>query len=507
QLLLSPCRRCCSSGVLPNERIRNIGISAHIDSGKTTLTERILFYTGRIAQMHEVKGKDGVGAVMDSMELERQRGITIQSAATYTMWKDTNINIIDTPGHVDFTIEVERSLRVLDGAILVLCAVGGVQCQTITVNRQMKRYSVPFLTFINKLDRLGSDPGRAVQQLRSKLKHNAAFVQIPIGLEGNFKGIIDLIEEKAVYFDGALGQTLRYDEIPAEFRAEAAERRRELIECVADADDQLGELFLEEKIPTVAELKLAIRRATLSKSFTPVLLGSALKNKGVQPLLDAVLEYLPNPAEVENYAILNQGDSEDQTKFLLNSARDNSQPFIGLAFKLEAGRFGQLTYIRVYQGMLKKSDYIYNTRTGKRVRVQRLVRMHSDNMEDVNEVYAGDICALFGIDCASGDTFTDKTSTDISMESIHIPDAVISVAMKPSNKNDFDKFSKGLSRFTREDPTFRTHFDDESKETIVSGMGELHLEIYAQRMEREYGCPCTMGKPKVAFRENICAPV
>ncbi|NXL49542.1 EFGM factor, partial [Podilymbus podiceps] len=506
QFLPKACRHC-SSGVLPNERIRNIGISAHIDSGKTTLTERILFYTGRIAHMHEVRGKDGVGAVMDSMELERQRGITIQSAATYTMWKDTNINIIDTPGHVDFTIEVERSLRVLDGAILVLCAVGGVQCQTITVNRQMKRYGVPFLTFINKLDRLGSSPARAVQQLRSKLKHNAAFVQIPIGLEGNFRGVIDLIEEKAIYFDGALGQTLRYDEIPAEFRAEATERRRELIECVADSDDQLGELFLEEKSPTAAELKLAIRRATLKKSFTPVLVGSALKNKGVQPLLDAVLEYLPNPSEVENYAILNRGDSEDKTKFLLNSARDDSQPFIGLAFKLEAGRFGQLTYIRVYQGTMKKSDYIYNTRTGKRVRVQRLVRMHSDNMEDVNEVYAGDICALFGIDCASGDTFTDKTSTDISMESIHVPDPVISVAMKPSNKNDFDKFSKGLNRFTREDPTFRIHFDDESKETIVSGMGELHLEIYAQRMEREYGCPCTMGKPKVAFRENISAPV
>ncbi|XP_030911300.1 elongation factor G, mitochondrial [Geospiza fortis] len=447
--------------------------------------------------MHEVKGKDGVGAVMDSMELERQRGITIQSAATYTMWKDTNINIIDTPGHVDFTIEVERSLRVLDGAILVLCAVGGVQCQTITVNRQMKRYNVPFLTFINKLDRMGSNPARAVQQLRSKLKHNAAFVQIPIGLEGNFKGIIDLIEEKAIYFDGALGQTLRVEEIPAELRAEAAERRRELIECVANADELLGELFLEEKIPTAAQLKLAIRRATLQKSFTPVLVGSALKNKGVQPLLDAVLEYLPNPSEVENYALLNQGDSQDQTKFLLNSARDDSQPFIGLAFKLEAGKFGQLTYVRVYQGMLKKSDYIYNTRTGKRVRVQRLVRMHSDNMEDVNEVYAGDICALFGIDCASGDTFTDKTSTDISMESIHVPDPVISVAMKPSNKNDLDKFSKGLGRFTREDPTFRIHFDEESKETIVSGMGELHLEIYAQRMEREYGCPCTMGKPKV----------
>uniref|UniRef100_A0A8B9SMD9 G elongation factor mitochondrial 1 n=1 Tax=Anas platyrhynchos TaxID=8839 RepID=A0A8B9SMD9_ANAPL len=479
-LLLNACRHC-SSGILPNERIRNIGISAHIDSGKTTLTERVLFYTGRIAQMHEV-GFWGMSG--DNV------GITIQSAKTDYYFLSSMTNFLLAffycyLGHVDFTIE----------------------CQTITVNRQMKRYGVPFVTFINKLDRQGSSPARAVQQLRSKLKHNAAFVQIPIGLEGNFKGVIDLIEERAIYFDGAFGQTVRYDEIPAEFRAEAADRRGELIECVANSDDQLGELFLEEKIPTAADLKLAIRRATLKKSFTPVLVGSALKNKGVQPLLDAVLEYLPNPSEVENYAILNQGDSEDKAKFLLKSTRDNSQPFVGLAFKLEAGRFGQLTYLRVYQGMLKKSDYIYNTRTGKRVRVQRLVRMHSDNMEDVNEVYAGDICALFGIDCASGDTFTDKTSTDISMESIHIPDPVISVAMKPSNKNDLDKFSKGLSRFSREDPTFRIHFDDESKETIVSGMGELHLEIYAQRMEREYGCPCTMGKPKVAFRENISAPV
>ncbi|XP_066475734.1 elongation factor G, mitochondrial [Tiliqua scincoides] len=506
QVLSNSCR-WCSSGIVPNEKIRNIGISAHIDSGKTTLTERILFYTGRIAQMHEVRGKDGVGAVMDSMELERQRGITIQSAATYTMWKDTNINIIDTPGHVDFTIEVERSLRVLDGAILVLCAVGGVQCQTMTVNRQMKRYSVPFLTFINKLDRMGSSPNRAVQQLRSKLNHNAAFIQIPMGLEGNFKGIVDLIDEKAIYFDGDFGQTVRYDEIPPEFRAESADRRKELIECVANSDEQLGELFLEEKIPTVADLKHAIRRATLSMSFTPVLVGSALKNKGVQPLLDAVLEYLPNPSEVQNYALLNQENSSEKSKILLGSARDDSLPFLGLAFKLEAGRFGQLTYIRIYQGILKKSDYIYNARTGKKVRVQRLVRMHSDMMEDVEESYAGDICALFGIDCASGDTFTAQSNTDLSMESIHVPDPVISVAMKPSNKNDFDKFSKGINRFTREDPTFRIHFDSESKETIVSGMGELHLEIYAQRMEREYSCPCEMGKPKVAFRESIVAPV
>uniref|UniRef100_F6QLF2 Elongation factor G, mitochondrial n=1 Tax=Callithrix jacchus TaxID=9483 RepID=F6QLF2_CALJA len=519
--------RWSSSGVIPNEKIRNIGISAHIDSGKTTLTERVLYYTGRIEKMHEVKGKDGVGAVMDSMELERQRGITIQSAATYTLWKDVNINIIDTPGHVDFTIEVERSLRVLDGAVLVLCAVGGVQCQTMTVSRQMKRYNVPFLTFINKLDRMGSSPARALQQMRSKLNHNAAFMQIPIGLEGNFKGIIDLIEERAIYFDGDFGHFLRYflpllwncdcrsgseivryDEIPAELRAAAADHRQELIECVANSDEQLGEMFLEEKIPSISDLKLAIRRATLNRLFTPVFLGSALKNKGVQPLLDAVLEYLPNPSEVQNYALLNQEDeSKEKTKILMSSNRDNSHPFVGLAFKLEAGRFGQLTYIRIYQGELKKGDTIYNTRTRKRVRLQRLARMHADMMEDVEEVYAGDICALFGIDCASGDTFTNKDNSGLSMESIHVPDPVISIAMRPSNKNDLEKFSKGIGRFTREDPTFKVHFDTENKETIVSGMGELHLEIYAQRMEREYGCPCITGKPKVAFRETITAPV
>ncbi|KAF3827261.1 hypothetical protein GH733_002747, partial [Mirounga leonina] len=557
--------RWCSSGVIPNEKIRNIGISAHIDSGKTTLTERVLYYTGRIAKMHEVKGKDGVGAVMDSMELERQRGITIQSAATYTMWKDVNINIIDTPGHVDFTIEVERALRVLDGAVLVLCAVGGVQCQTMTVNRQMKRYNVPFLTFINKLDRMGSNPARALQQMRSKLSHNAAFMQIPIGLEGDFRGIIDLIEERAIYFDGDFGQVVRYGEIPAEFRAAAADHRQELIECVANSDEQLGcghgtavDLcpLRRPEVPLLAlgpaepggapvarswdafialapglgwGLECAIRRATLNRSFTPVLLGSALKNKGVQPLLDAVLEYLPNPSEVQNYAILNQeDDSKEKNKILMNSERSSSHPFVGLAFKLEAGRFGQLTYVRNYQGELKKGDTIYNTRTGKKVRVQRLVRLHADMMEasmgpswqirnfsnavnllsqDVEEVYAGDICALFGIDCASGDTFTNKNSSGLSMESIHVPDPVISIAMKPSNKNDLEKFSKGIGRFTREDPTFKVHFDTESKETIVSGMGELHLEIYAQRMEREYGCPCVTGKPKVAFRETITAPV
>uniref|UniRef100_A0A673H692 Elongation factor G, mitochondrial n=1 Tax=Sinocyclocheilus rhinocerous TaxID=307959 RepID=A0A673H692_9TELE len=495
--------RSCSNGFTPNERIRNIGISAHIDSGKTTLTERVLYYTGRIAEMHEVRGKDGVGAIMDSMELERQRGITIQSAATYTMWKDHNINIIDTPGHVDFTIEVERALRVLDGAVLVLCAVGGVQCQTMTVNRQMKRYGVPFLSFINKLDRQGANPSRALQQLRTKLNHNAAFINIPIGLEGNLRGIVDLIEERSVFFEGPFGQSIRFDEIPVEMRAEAADRRQELVECVANADETLGEMFLEEKVPTVDDIKAAVRRATIQRVFTPVLVGSALKNKGVQPLLDAALEYLPNPTEVKNYAILNEEASSDGSRILMDPARDDTHPFVGLAFKLEAGRFGQLTYVRVYQGCLRKTEYIHNTRSGKRVRVQRLVRLHADQMEDVEVVFAGDICALFGVDCASGDTFTARTNANLSMESIHIPDPVISMAIRASNKNDTDKFSKGINRFTREDPTFRVHFDTESKETIISGMGELHLEIYSQRMEREYSCPCVMGKPKVAFRETV----
>ncbi|KAM9853592.1 elongation factor G, mitochondrial [Aulostomus maculatus] len=503
KVLINSCRSC-SSHPFPNERIRNIGISAHIDSGKTTLTERVLYYTGRIAKIHEVKGKDGVGATMDSMELERQRGITIQSAATYTEWKNNNINIIDTPGHVDFTIEVERALRVLDGAVLVLCAVGGVQCQTITVNRQMKRYNVPFLTFINKLDRLGANPNRALQQLRTKLNHNAAFVNIPIGLEGNMRGVIDLIEERSIYFEEPFGGIIRYDEIPAEFRAEASDRRLELVECVANVDEILGETFLEEKVPTTDDLKAALRRATVQRLFTPVLVGTALKNKGVQPLLDAVVDYLPNPTEVKNYAILND---EQKSKIQMDPVRDSSNPFVGLAFKLEAGRFGQLTYVRVYQGCAKKGDFIHNTRTSKKVRIQRLLRLHADQMEDVDEVYAGDICALFGIDCASGDTFTSQANSNLSMESIHIPDPVISMSIKPHNKNDQEKFSKGINRFTREDPTFRVHYDTESQETIISGMGELHLEIYSQRMEREYNCSCVMGKPKVAFRESIAEPV
>lgn len=499
------CTNAKPAEVTKLDKIRNIGISAHIDSGKTTLTERILFYTGRIAEMHEVKGKDNVGATMDSMELERQRGITIQSAATYTIWKDHNINIIDTPGHVDFTVEVERALRVLDGAILVLCAVGGVQSQTLTVNRQMKRYNVPCLAFINKLDRSGSNPYRVLSQMRSKLNHNAAFIQLPIGLESNCKGIIDLVTEKAMFFEGPLGTIVREDDIPKEMRTESSERRQELIESLSNVDDKLGELFLEEKGVTVSDIKGAIRRTCLKRTFTPVLVGTALKNKGVQTLLNGVLDYLPNPGEVENLAMIER-EGEEVEKIFLNSARDGKNPFVGLAFKLEAGRFGQLTYLRCYQGVLKKGDNIYNVRTSKKVRLSRLVRLHSNVMEDVNEVYAGDIFALFGVDCASGDTFVTNPKLNLSMESIFVPDPVVSMAIKPTHPKDRDNFSKAIARFTKEDPTFQFYYDNDVKETLVSGMGELHLEIYAQRMEREYGCPVTLGKPKVAFRETLVGP-
>ncbi|CAH1781552.1 unnamed protein product [Owenia fusiformis] len=481
--------------------IRNIGISAHIDSGKTTVTERILYYSGRISSMHEVKGKDEVGATMDFMELERQRGITIQSAATYTDWKGTNINIIDTPGHVDFTVEVERALRVLDGAVLVLCSVGGVQSQTLTVNRQMKRYNVPCIAFINKLDRTGANPNRVLGQLRSKLYHNAAYVQLPIGLEKDLEGIVDIIHRKALYFEEPNGLNIVEKEVPANMVEEVEEKRAELIEAVANADDAIGEMFLEEKTPNEEELMAAIRRACIKRAFTPVFVGSALKNKGVQPLLDGAVDFLPNPSEVENFALDESG--EKPRKIILNPDRDDTHPFVALAFKLEAGRFGQLTYMRIYQGCLEKGSTIINVRTGKKVRVPRLVRMNAQEMEDVSNVYAGDICALFGVDCASGDTFVLKSGEQISMESIYVAEPVISMSIKPVNKGDTDNFAKGIARFVREDPTFRVKYDPESKESIASGMGELHLDVYAQRLEREYGTKCILGKPNVAFRETL----
>ncbi|XP_072999399.1 elongation factor G, mitochondrial [Typha latifolia] len=479
------------------ERMRNIGISAHIDSGKTTLTERVLFYTGRIHEIHEVRGRDGVGAKMDSMDLEREKGITIQSAATYCTWNGYQVNIIDTPGHVDFTIEVERALRVLDGAILVLCSVGGVQSQSITVDRQMRRYEVPRLAFINKLDRMGADPWKVINQARSKLRHHSAAVQLPIGLEEEFQGLVDLVEMKAYYFHGSNGEKVVASEIPSNLEAMVTEKRRELIETVSEVDDRLAEAFLSDEPISSSDLKLAIRRATVARKFVPVFMGSAFKNKGVQPLLDGVLDYLPFPTEVENYA-LDQNNSEE--KVLLSGTP--AGPLVALAFKLEEGRFGQLTYLRIYEGVIRKGDFIINVNTGKRIKVPRLVRMHSNEMEDIQEAHAGQIVAVFGVDCASGDTFTDGT-VRYTMTSMNVPEPVMSLAVSPVSKDSGGQFSKALNRFQREDPTFRVGLDVESGQTIISGMGELHLDIYVERIRREYKVDAKVGKPRVNFRETV----
>ncbi|NOR06015.1 MAG: elongation factor G [Deltaproteobacteria bacterium] len=477
-------------------KVRNIGISAHIDAGKTTLTERILFYTQRIHAIHDVKGKDGVGATMDFMELEKERGITITSAATYCEWKGYEINIIDTPGHVDFTIEVERALRVLDGGVLVLCSVGGVQSQSITVDRQMSRYKVPCIAFINKCDRSGANPVRVIEQLKEKLGHNAIAMQIPIGLESDFQGVVDLVSMKALYFDGPIGEQIRLEEIPQGLRAEAEARRESLIDAASMFSDELMEAALDEKV-TADILIDAIRNGTLVRGLTPVFIGSAYKNKGVQPLLDAVTHYLPQPMDIENFAM--DMENEEVEKKL---ETDFSKPLVALAFKLEEGRYGQLTYIRVYQGTLSKGDTIVNSRTGQKVRIGRVIHIHADQMEDIGSIPAGYIGALFGVDCASGDTFTSP-EIRYSMTSMHIPEPVISLAIVPMDNKAQVKMSKALSRFTKEDPTFRAYVDHETGDTIISGMGELHLEIYVERMRREYSADVTTGVPQVAYRETI----
>lgn len=480
-------------------RLRNIGISAHIDSGKTTLTERVLFYTQRIHAIHEVRGKDGVGATMDSMELEKERGITIQSAATYCTWKNHAINIIDTPGHVDFTIEVERALRVLDGAILVLCAVGGVQSQSVTVDRQMTRYRVPRIAFVNKCDRAGADPLRVARQLKEKLNHQPVLLQIPLGLEGAHEGVIDLIRMKALTFQGAHGEQVVEGEIPEAFRSLAEEKREEMLDAVSLFSDDLTEAILEERV-TEELVYEAVRRGTLSLRMIPVLVGSAYKNKGVQPLLDAVIRYLPSPADIRNVAL----DADRQeAEVPLKAGLD--LPLVMLAFKLDVTRYGQLTYARIYQGTLKRGDAIVNVRTGKVTKVGRLGRMHADQMEDIESAGAGEIIALFGVDCASGDTFTDG-SVRLTMSSMFVPEPVISLAVTPKDKKAEMNLSKALSRFTKEDPTFRSYLDEETGETIICGMGELHLDVYVERMRREYKAEVETGQPKVAYRETITKP-
>jgi elongation factor G len=482
---------------IDDQKIRNIGISAHIDSGKTTLTERILFYTKRIHAIHDVKGKDGVGATMDSMELEKERGITIASAATYCEWKGYEINIIDTPGHVDFTIEVERSLRVLDGAILVLCAVGGVQSQSITVDQQMKRYKVPCIAFVNKCDRSGANPFRVIGQLKTKLGHNAVAMQIPIGLEIDAEGVVDLVSMKALYFDGDNGEIVRTEEIPANLLEEAKVKREELIDAASLFSDELTETVLEEKEISSELLYAALRKGTLKREITPVYMGSAYKNKAVQPMLDGVTYLLPCPSEVENVA-LDMDKNEEQVVL----SNDSEKSIVALAFKLEDGKYGQLTYIRVYQGTVEKGSTIVNVRNGKKVKVGRVARMHADQMEDVEYLRAGYIGALFGIECSSGDTFVSP-GINMTMTSMYVPKPVISLAIVPKDNKSQMSMSKALNRFSKEDPTFKTFVDPETNETIIEGMGELHLEIYVERMKREYDAEVTTGNPRVAYRETI----
>ena len=480
-------------------KMRNIGISAHIDSGKTTTSERILFYCNKIHAIHEVRGKAGVGAVKDNMELERERGITIQSAATQVQWKDTIINLIDTPGHVDFTVEVERSLRVLDGAIMILCAVAGVQSQSITVDRQLKRYHVPRVAFVNKCDRQGANPIRVCNQVREKLGLNAHMMELPIGLEDKLEGVVDLVGMKAIYFDGPNGENLRIAEIPANMKADADKYREELLDAASMFDDSLMEEIMEKGYEGVEEAKViaAIRKGTLAEQFVGVFCGSAHVNKGIQPLLDAVVRYLPAPNEVKNVALdLDNNEAE------VPLVSDDTKPCVALAFKLDDGQYGQLTYTRVYQGKIRKGEELYNTRTKKRFKVGRLVRMNSAQMEDINEGCAGDIVALFGVDCASGDTFTNG-GLNVSMASMFVPEPVISLSITPKDKQAAMQMSKALNRFTKEDPTFQTYTDPESNETIIKGMGELHLAVYVERMKREYNCEVTTGAPQVAYRESI----
>ncbi|MGK2855578.1 MAG: elongation factor G [Thermoanaerobaculia bacterium] len=497
-------------------KVRNIGISAHIDSGKTTLTERILYYTARIHAIHEVKGKDGVGAKMDSMELERERGITIQSAATFCQWppgekaKDVmgvpgspiktqhHINIIDTPGHVDFTIEVERALRVLDGAIMVLCGVAGVQSQSYTVDRQMRRYKVPRIAFVNKLDRTGANPFRVRDQLREKLKLHPVMIQLPIGLEDKLEGVVDLIEMVAYKFYGDNGETIERGPIQADMQEQAQKARDEMLDQLSMVNDALTEAMLEDKV-TAEVIRKSLRESTIALKCTPVMLGSALGNKGVQLLLDGVCSFLPEPRDVENIAL---NLSKEEEPVVVTS--DAKLPLVMLAFKLEDGRYGQLTYVRIYQGAVAKDDFIVNSRNGKKVKVGRLVRMHSDDKEDITEAGAGDICALFGIDCNSGDTFTDGT-VNYAMTSMFVPSPVISVAIKPKDSGAEINMSKALNRFTREDPTFKCWVDPESSETIIAGMGELHLDVYIERMKREYKAEVVTSPPQVAYRETIGA--
>ena len=491
------------------EKHRNIGISAHIDSGKTTLTERMLFYSGRIHRMEEVKG-DGSGATMDFMDLERERGITIASAATHIEWRKHPINLIDTPGHIDFTVEVERSLRVLDGAVLVLCAVGGVQSQSLTVDRQMKRYHVPRVAFINKMDRNGADAQNVIEQMRDKLGVTPLPLQLPMGTHVDFVGVIDLIKFEAVFFDGKQGEDIRREPVPEEYLEAATTARADMLETLSLFSDDLMMALLEENEISEEEVRTIIRAATLTQDITPVLVGTAFRNMGVQEVLDAVVDFLPSPIDREIEAIdLSSKKSSDEhgeepTRMIIGNSAD--EPLVAMAFKSVVESFGQLTYFRVYQGKIVKGESYTNSRTGRKTRFGRLVRMHADERVDLEVASAGDIVAAVGVDCASGDTFCGD-GIRCTLESIYVPEPVIQRSVEPLRRDGADRLNKALARFRREDPTFRVTSDPESGQTIMAGMGQLHLDIYVERIRREYNCECIVGDPKVAYRERPTHPV
>ena len=480
----------------PLEKIRNIGIAAHIDAGKTTTTERILFYTGKTHKIGEVH--DGA-AVTDFMEQERERGITIQSAAVTAEWKGHQINIIDTPGHVDFTIEVERSLRVLDGVVAVFCAVGGVQSQSETVWRQANRYEVPRMVFVNKMDRTGADFYRVVDQIKNRLGANAVPIQLPIGAEDKFTGLIDLMTMKAEIYTNDLGTDIREEDIPADMAAKAKEYRDAMVEAIASEDDALMEKYFEDPDSiTVEELKKGLRKAVCENKIVPVCCGTAFKNKGVQLLLNAVVDYMPSPVDVK--AI--EGELEDGTKTERHSS--DSEPFSALAFKVMTDPYvGRLTFLRVYSGVITSGSYVLNATNGKKERIARLVRMYADQRLEEQEVYAGDICAAVGLkDTTTGDTLCDEKAP-IILERMTFPEPVISVAIEPKTKADQDKMGIALQKLAEEDPSFRVKSDTETGQTIISGMGELHLDIIVDRMLREFKVEANIGKPQVAYRETI----
>jgi len=475
-------------------KIRNIGISAHIDSGKTTLSERILYYAGRIHRVQEVHGSNG-GATMDYMELERERGITITSAATQVTWKDKIVNLIDTPGHVDFTIEVERSLRVLDGAIMVLCAVGGVQSQSVTVDQQMKRYRVPRIAFINKMDRTGADPQRVRKDMSEKLCLNIVPIQINMGEGDTFEGVIDLVTMEAITFDGDGGEKVVRKPIPAEYAEAAVKSHDEMLEAISMFNDEMMEMLLEEKDVELDMIRQTIREATINRDIVPMMMGSAFKNKGVQPLMDAVCDYLPSPLDRPAFA---RDHDNEGTEIPLSS--DPDAKLVAMVFKITDESFGQLSYVRVYQGKMIKGQQYRNARTNRMQRIGRIVRMHANDREDVADAGPGDIVALVAVDCASGDTFCDN-GINYSLESIFVADPVISLSITPASSADQERMAKAFNRFMKEDPTFRVSTDPETGQTIVAGMGELHLDVYIERMRREFKAEVTIGVPSVSYRE------